>query len=648
MHSIEEQSSKGFNSTNKTTPRSHQLAKMFERSSQLQNNINALLGAVTEHITKANEIKRALDDAKARVESAQKNVFKAERNAQMAMDEVKSILCSPTLHLESDEQINDTQAQLNAMLKLLFDHPNDIQHSLFHARAKVTNARKHLDDMSRDAKDAIDDAQRLLNGEANVQRDVQTITDPNAADQAVVDTLTESKSKCKQEFSDVETQPELNASDEAPPNDRAAISGNQIGFKSEGIAGETCKGTKHDNSSNETPPNDFRTKSNDEYPTLMSTSMVIFPNKSPEERLAKKAQAIKRNNRFECDQCSYRTKFYSLLESHMWTHTGEKPFVCMHCEIGFTRKCSLQRHLQAAHAEKKPTTSIAKRLFREKFMKNFKENSVDAVFECDQCTYRTKKCSHFKAHMRVHTGETPYPCVLCEKRFTQEGNLNRHLQYVHTKKIAQDTKLLYPTVQLKTEDSHSGEDTEIKDVHRHSEASGDVAPSTLPKSSPKGTLHSNDTKRKMQVKKKFRCDRCSLRLKSSTRLAAHIKICHGSEALFECEVCQKKFTQKSNVQRHLKDIHGEDKSYNCDICGRLFSRKDSLERHMTLHQNGKTFKCFVCKTNFHSETSMCDHIMVTHKEAKIYPCDLCVYVARRASALKRHLTNARCRTFPKR
>lgn len=56
----------------------------------------------------------------------------------------------------------------------------------------------------------------------------------------------------------------------------------------------------------------------------------------------------------------------------MLGHTGEKPIRCKHCDAGFTRTSSLNKH------------------------------------------------------MRIHTGEKPYVCSVCDQAFVYRYQINRH------------------------------------------------------------------------------------------------------------------------------------------------------------------------------------------------------------------------------
>jgi uncharacterized Zn-finger protein len=54
--------------------------------------------------------------------------------------------------------------------------------------------------------------------------------------------------------------------------------------------------------------------------------------------------------------------------------------------------------------------------------------------------------STLRKHARVHNGERPYLCDICNRRFTQSGNLKKHRRSVH--KVTDP-----PKVQKKTQEN---------------------------------------------------------------------------------------------------------------------------------------------------------------------------------------------------
>jgi len=297
---------------------------------------------------------------------------------------------------------------------------------------------------------------------------------------------------------------------------------------------------------------------------------------SKEDNKTSKIQKKRRwNYNKKCPFCEKQFNDGCELKYHIFSHTGEKPFVCDVCQQCFNNPRALKRHM-LLHKDKTIPCHHCPKRFSDQSLLDLHLKYVGLSFPCDICGNVYARKENLKSHLRKHTGETPYECSFCEAKFNMSYKLKEHVNSKH----------LHVEKQLFVCEFCGKEYKKKSDLNEH--ANTHTGDPTSRCALCQETFNTKTAYREHTNihNKKFECQDCGKCFGNARNLDRHEKAHNGIKD-FQCSVCAKPYTSFRSLQKHMEIKHdiiqGKKQTFTCEICNRSYTRADYLERHLNKH-----------------------------------------------------------------
>ncbi|CAM9098855.1 unnamed protein product, partial [Lampetra planeri] len=283
--------------------------------------------------------------------------------------------------------------------------------------------------------------------------------------------------------------------------------------------------------------------------------------------------------------------------------------------------------------------------------------------KCNFCDKVFSKNFDLQQHIRSHTGEKPFQCIVCGRAFAQKSNVKKHMQThkVWPMGVASTVSRLPVTVKvvpvLASEEETTG-DRQQQQQQQTDQEEGPPPPAGPTQAEEQNPQCQAQVKQIVVIDSSYQCQFCASKFKTYFQLKSHMTQ-HKGEQVYKCVLksCSQTFQKLDQFLEHIR-THQEQLTYRCHLCSKMFPSLFELGVRLTYrcHLCSKMFPslfelgvhqyshCFCPQQNARKETtvyrSAADAVYVSGPCAigeKPYKCSLCEATFNRKDKVKRHM-----------
>ncbi|VDO09485.1 unnamed protein product [Rodentolepis nana] len=275
---------------------------------------------------------------------------------------------------------------------------------------------------------------------------------------------------------------------------------------------------------------------------------------------------------YKCPSCPALYSNANAFTKHMREKHFVKVYTCRQCDEFFETLSQLFLHARRSHVDpKKP-----------------KRNPANYKFHCDQCSYMTNNGGTMEHHKRAHTGEKPFVCDVCNKRFAQKANMKTHRnRHIYRDKIfrCETCNKAFSSYDIYLAHLRTREH-ELRE-HFAMMASSQLHLECLGCSLSFDSIynlnkHTRGCRIVRSLQTKFRCLPCNAYVSDVSALKAHVKAHEGSQ-IISCPVCgERGFPGFNQLNHHITRAHAlkVNRRHVCRYCESTFEQKKDLDAHI--------------------------------------------------------------------